>query len=178
MKRSSVFTAKSYYMTFPAPVMGWACITICDATGLVAVHSDWLEGTYRWPTTKASLGFSTLTEFIAQAGIDYMARKLFVSETKRYDHELTASSLREQIRELRRGEYLTADQAREQYEAVNDVHAHHIPDCLGEYGDCIVSSPSDAFKYMVSNIMPALQEAVRASINTYSLITVADPGLA
>lgn len=65
------------YVFRTAEGFGWANCTINDATGEVAIVSDYGNWSHMWPTSPQSLGAPTLTAFIGQrGGVDYLARKL------------------------------------------------------------------------------------------------------
>lgn len=67
-------TATSYHFRSPTDT-GWAICTVNECTGELCITSDYGEFSYRWHV--GTFGeCQTLTKFIANGDVDYLARKL------------------------------------------------------------------------------------------------------
>jgi len=83
---------------------GWACCTVNDKTGELAITSDWGNYAHRWNIDHlGNNGRTTLTSFIGGGQIDYLADKLTSREQReRFDADATVAEFRELLRERRR----------------------------------------------------------------------------
>lgn len=103
--------------------IGWAFVTVCDATGQLAINSDWGDFQHCWlarafgsvsveapadwhPPMAPPSRPRTLTEFLAEMdAVDYVADKLTGHDRRRFevvDTKATLAELRRRIVEKRR----------------------------------------------------------------------------
>lgn len=76
---STELSAVTYRFRGEAP-FSWAACTVNDVTGELLITSDYGNWSHRWPVN--GLGDKTLTAFIGQGDVDYLARKLDPSEQR------------------------------------------------------------------------------------------------
>lgn len=133
-------TAVTYSFRAADRMGGWACCTVNDATGELAITSDWGNWAHRWNISHlGTIGGrnTTLTEFLGGGSIDYIADKLMSRDQRdRFDADATVAAFRELLREKRRDTkrygghwmwkytsepYLDKDTARRLWDAIRDL---------------------------------------------------------
>lgn len=130
-----VLTSATTYRLRPAEGFGWANCTVNDATGELAITSDWGNWSYMWGTNPHSLGCATLTHFLGtnrsngtpRVEFDYFAMKLLGrAGGYRFSVEKTTAHFRKKLCarrfETSRGD-LTHDLARELWDALGSLEA-------------------------------------------------------
>lgn len=153
---------------------GWAICTVNDATGELAVQSDWGSWCYRWHVE--SLG-KPLTNFLASANANYVADKLAHEQANAFDGPLTVAALRKRLcnERLQEGTPLTKERARELWNELemlehcsgfDDLHAAFfaIEDCeliTDEPWNYTRTAPTHAYNVLMHGIVPALSRACR-----------------
>lgn len=96
--------ATTYSFRAAVGEFSWACCTVNDATGELAITSDWGNWSHRWSANPEHLGAPTLTAFIGDRGdVDYLARKLQREGNagRRWSAHGTAAALRRRLCERR-----------------------------------------------------------------------------
>ncbi len=87
------------------PLGGWALATVNDATGELAIQSDWGNWSFRWNTDH--IGCESLTHFIAgrftgDGDCDYLANKLTSREDReRFDSHATVEYMQRDLAQKR-----------------------------------------------------------------------------
>lgn len=171
------YPARSVFVKFKPD--GWASLTWNDATGEVAVQSDWLNGTYRWNT--GSFGDkATLTDFLAdRTSSPYLCDKLFRDHRSELDGKATRIAIKKEIVDARRAWDIDKDQARQMWEDSYDVvhHSSTVESIYLESRDTTLKhlfseSHESLLKYrepggytvMKTTVIPALIKAIRVDI--------------
>ncbi|MGN6106657.1 MAG: hypothetical protein ACTHU0_16240 [Kofleriaceae bacterium] len=131
LKLTSTSTARTYHFR-PEKGFGWACCTVNDSTGELAIQSDWGSWSYRWSSDPKSLGAPTLTHFLSdRLGVDYIARKLQREgkDGRRFSPKLTLAAMRgavlerrlEDGREPASGRHLSRERARAIWNELGEI---------------------------------------------------------
>lgn len=98
---TTITTATTYHfrVTDQPGRGGWALATVNDATGELAIQSDWGSWSNRWGTSPQSLGVPTLTHFIGErGGAHYLADKLTSLEERSFlDADATVAEMRKRL---------------------------------------------------------------------------------
>jgi hypothetical protein len=156
---------------------GWACITVCDRTGCVAVISDWLNGTYRWNVSPSALGAPTLTAFLVRCDAWYLCNKLFRGQHEEVDSAATIAGVRKHVVEARRRGELERDQARDLWrEAAESFDLADPSTDLREFLDYepwnfIRHRETPAHRVMREEILPKLQAQVAITLAEQAGVT-------
>jgi hypothetical protein len=104
----STSTATTYnFRAAESGRFGWACCTVNDSTGELAITSDWGNYAHRWNVNHLGTDDhgvkTTLTSFLAGGSIEYIADKLTSREQRdRFDAEATVKEFRDLLRARRR----------------------------------------------------------------------------
>lgn len=180
---SGYFSLKVLRFTGPAPAevyytrfegSGWALLIIDSDTGTVAIHSDYGDWTFSWPSP--GRGPCTIKEFLCRGDFDYLANK-FDSSRDLFDHEATVRSMVEQILDDRRSHAVDKEDARNAYNALQEMEecdedGHFLDaadDALNEYFDNQVYEmffykKSGKFLRLKHGILPAIIEELRKTL--------------
>lgn len=86
--------AEVYFCRF-ANRSGWAMAILHEATGTVAIHSDYGDWVYSWPAP--GRGTPTLKEFLCGGSYDYLACKFEQGRKEKYDHDATVRKWRDTL---------------------------------------------------------------------------------
>ena len=102
-----VSTSTATTFNFRGEHCAWACCTVNDATGELAITSDWGNYAHRWNIDHLGKNhddrLTTLTEFISGGSIEYLADKLMSREQRdRFDADATVAEFRKLLRDKRR----------------------------------------------------------------------------
>lgn len=158
--RQTTTTANAYSFRFK---WGWAIFTINESTGEVAICSDWGSYSHRWHVgalgERADGSRVTLTEFLAgccsRDRDDYVVRKLKLDSQSKcledvFDREATLQGVRKCVREYRREQRLTRDEARELWHEALAWVDH-------EYGCTFESCPDQLCRFLNGTIDAAYE---------------------
>ncbi len=119
--------------------IGWAICTVNDATGELAIQSDWGNWQYQWSPNPKHLGSASLTHFIGERGTgDYIADKLTSrKQRENFDGDKTIAAMRKRLAERRLEEGRAGERRRKSYEGTKEEPltaeiAREIWDALGD----------------------------------------------
>ncbi len=160
----------------PIQCEGWAVVVMCS-DGYFSTVSDY--GNYAfWWTHHARDDFR---KFILSADDDYVRRKL--DPEKHYDGNTTLWIVKSAIIRLRREGEWTRDQAREEWDLLDEYdlyeaegfsrwyEATKIPDAH----ECYHQSPSAQIMGFVEHTLPRLKQLIRAELDRENSIIVDGP---
>lgn len=168
--------AEVYHFRFETT--GWAIFTICETTGELNVQSDWGDYCHMWPARGRGPG--SLKAFIARAGGDYLADKLFYGkargERNEFSRELSRNAIKESIIEDRKNAKLDRDEARELWRQTEDLtdddtaetfrmalnDTDELMDYLGgEWYEYLREEPTGRFLFIRDTLMPFFSKWLR-----------------
>jgi hypothetical protein len=114
----STATAVSY--TFRAEHFGWACCTVNESTGELAITSDWGNWAHRW--NPRHLGSPSLHAFLGEGSLDYIANKLMpLGDRREFDPHETSKYIRARVLERRRSRMIDEYEARGYWDALGSL---------------------------------------------------------
>lgn len=144
----------------------WAYVSVHEATGCVAVHSDHGDWSYRW--NLRGLGKATLHAFLADAGTDYVLGKLVPAERREcVDERATIDSWREAIAVARRAREIDANTAHEAWLAAlewdgGDAIPSEVEEAIGaSWEDVCMCETGEARAFR--SIWPELRKLIAAA---------------
>lgn len=184
--------ATSY--SFQWKPINWAIYTINESTGEFSIQSDWQNYSYRWHMN--ALGpsrhndeRSTLAEFLAYAGPDYIVDKLGYSMPDTFkrvlDLEASKKVFQEEILRSRREMCMPKKAAREIWDELNEMFARiddrelgtaveYIctnlprPEAYDYMFDCpwesLIFKPSRDYMFCQDELLPVFQRHLRQEI--------------
>lgn len=162
----------------------WILATFDEKSGMVAIHSSFVTCAYSWPMP--GRGKETLKEFFLDAGADYLCDKFS------YDHERTFHSqfsfsksvkrIKKLIRDDRRTNQITKEDAREWYEHLDDMDDAEDPtyfqqqladvgfdnkliDHMGsDWYEYLQYVPSSRFNALKNVVIPAIKNILKEEV--------------
>ncbi len=177
---------------------GWAICTVNDATGELAIQSDWGVWAFRWSADPKHLGAPSLTHFIGGRKMcHYLADKLTSRHgdgeqqaRERFSPEATVKSWGERIAERWKDERITREERREIGRELRDLrHVDDLRDFIDRWHqieghdkifadspwEYIQHEPTTTYMVLLHGILPALVTACDAEIVAR---TAAEPAIA
>lgn len=165
-RRYDVCTEKGY----------WLATAFIGADGVFSAVSDYGDYGHWW----RSIGCDDIRQFLCGCDADYLVRK-FAPETER-DDEATVRAIKDCILKLRRSKSLTAEQAREEWDLVenfdspdvwyHETNLHQVTD-VAELGRSRYKPQAVSF---CEKVMPRLCEMLRAEMAAEQAQTAPEKG--
>lgn len=179
-------SATTYHLVPERRSFGWALCTVNDETGELTITSDWGNWSHRWPTDPRSLGYPTLTHFLAARESsgkhwdEYLARKLTLGDASkrwRFDEDKTVAAFRRLICERRLERRISFDVARALWDGIGKICTDNPPlfcerlmqldgfEILTEEPwEHLEYEPTTEYTVLLHGILPALVEACAAEV--------------
>jgi hypothetical protein len=158
--------AEFYYTRFDKQ-FGWAMIMLHEETGTVAIHSDYGDWVFSWPSP--GRGSGTLKEFICHGSYDYMACKFDTGRKEEFDADATEAAFKKILFDMRRLKEIGKEKARDVFDGLDDAEYsgtsetfyHSLPSVVtdwleGDWYENIVYDHSAKFYWLRDGILPAL----------------------
>lgn len=144
---------------------GWAVVVVSDATGMLAITSDWGEWAFRWNLRGMPEGH-TLTQFLATTDGDYVARKFLGAAAREYDPDGTKREWKAQICRLRREGMINRLDARAAWSEVADFDFEQretFPDVpfIEEPWEMSQSRDTNEYRAITRIVWPAFRDVLR-----------------
>lgn len=99
--------ATTYYFKFKPT--GWAIFTIDNVYGSLSIISDWGNWSRIWSSDPKSLGAPDFSNFLSNAGIDYLAHKLLQGEDEELNVEASLINIKKETLRSRRNREITQE---------------------------------------------------------------------
>lgn len=158
---------------------GWAIIMLHEETGTVAIHSDYGDWVFSWPSP--GRGEGTLKEFICHGSYDYMASKFDSGRKEEFNADATHEAMVKDLIAERRAHHIydmTKEKAREIYDDLENAEwsstvENFYATVEGEgkewlaarnWHESVVYSPSAKFFWLRDGILPALVAELRKTL--------------
>ncbi len=155
---------------------GWAMIMLHEQTGSVAIHSDYGDWLFSWPSPGRGQG--SLKDFICDGSYDYLASKFENGRKERFDLEQTVKNMEDKIAEAADEKPITwhQDRCAALNEWLNDeapseptLFIERMPEDLRELlGDSpwedLVYDHEPRFYWLRDGILPALVAEIKKTI--------------
>ena len=155
---------------------GWAIVFI-DSIGVFTCVSDWGDYGYRWH--EAGWGPQEFRQFFIRCEDDYILRKIAPNDT--YYGEQTLKNVKRHIVELRRGGTFDRDQAREEWDRLDECEQLRTREDFAVWYqattkiDCAYElvhyGPEPQALGFMEHVMPRLREVIRAELAAEGLAT-------
>lgn len=170
--------AEVYSCRFEKPRCGWAIIMFHEQTGTIAIHSDFGDWVYSWPSP--GRGKCTLKDFFCNGSYDYMACKFEMGKKDIFHAENTRRKLLNLLKESRgdlenkksKTFYRELHDEAEYGGSASDFYdslSHELKHWLGgDWHENIAWDRRPTFYWLRDGILPALVTALRKG-NEYAL---------
>ena len=135
------------------PLGAWATLS-WDDRGVVTLHSDHGSWVHQW--NPRHIGPGTMAGFLAKIDSSYAGGKFLAGGHHVADVEASVRAARELIIELRRGEDLDADEAREEWDGLRGLY--HESDLMLWYSTSHLPEPWECGRSMVNPQWASLWE--------------------
>jgi hypothetical protein len=162
---------------------GWAIFTLNDGTGEFSITSDWGNYSHRWNVNHLG-GGATLTQFIANAGPEYIATKFSYEKgegfREQFDPDETFKALKKLIIDERRNYAIDKEETRELWDQLVEWGENHLLGAtdpnqaiadlswweeLNKWLDCpwdhFCWRPSGAYLFLTQRLLPFFQQYLR-----------------
>lgn len=100
------------------------CRLLYEDSGRVIILSDYGDCSHCWWCRGEGV---SVPKFLAELEMDYMGRKMLGAAIEEYSHADTVKAIREKICFERSYEYLTKEEAREEWDRVGPLEENDIP---------------------------------------------------
>jgi len=182
LKLTSTSHAVTY--SFRGEPFGWACYSINEVTGELAITSDWGNWSFRW--NPKHLGEPSLHAFLGRGSFDYIANKLTPrGDRQEFDAYATSQRIRAKVLEYRRSLRIDEYEARGYWDALGSLASTDNVELylerlyqagggdlckrldLNEPCEALQHRESSEYRTLMTVLLPALCEVCKSEAHKY-----------